>query len=67
MSIQPKTLTTAQRERIAELVGDDLTCIIERDEPHDTHVFVTLYTPDGRHSEEHVINADGRCCDGDCS
>jgi hypothetical protein len=57
MTIQPNT----------ELVDGDLTCSIQRDEPHDTHVFVTVYSADGQRSEEHVINADGRCCDGDCS
>ena len=44
---------------------------IERDDPHDAHIFVSLYrsgesaTP-GAFIGEHVIDADGTCCDGQC-
>ena len=66
MSTHDAPLSTAQQHRIAELAGHELTYTIERDEPHDTHVFVSLYAR-GRFTGEHIVDADGTCCDGDCS
>jgi hypothetical protein len=66
MSTEPQPLTIAQQQRLATLTQDWMTYSIDRDEPHDTHVFASLYA-NGRFVEEHVIDADGRCCDGDCS
>ena len=67
MSTHDTPLTTAQQHRIAELARDELTYTIERDEPHDTHVFVSLYDGRGQLVQEHIIDADGTCCDGDCA
>jgi hypothetical protein len=66
MSTDRQPLTTAQQERLATLTEDWMRYIIDRDEPHDTHVFASLYDERGQLVAEHVIDADGRCCDGDC-
>ena len=66
MSTDRQPLTTAQQER-ATLTQDWMTYSIDRDEPHDTHVFASLYDDRGQLVEEHIIDADGACCDGDCA
>lgn len=52
-------LTTAQEATICQLAGiegqEGVT--VERDEPHDEHVFATFYSQGGR--VERIIDADG--------
>lgn len=66
MSTDHQPLTTAQHNRLATLTQDGMTYSVDRDAEHDTHAFASLYS-DGRFAAEHVIDADGTCCDGDCS
>lgn len=61
-------LTVEQQDRIRALHAQNRATrtTVERDEDHDGHVFVSLYAPDGRFVAEHIIDADGTCCDGRC-
>jgi len=60
-------LTGPQTARLGVLRGrlSATTYTAERDEPHDEHLFISLYR-DGRFLSEHIIDADGTCCDGMC-
>lgn len=46
------------RQRLDEL-GPGAGYVADRDEPHDEHVFVCLYGPDGKFVEEIVLEGDG--------
>lgn len=60
-------LTGAQQDRITALLARHAATshTVETDEPHDTHVFVSFYAA-GRFLSEHIIDADGTCCDEQC-
>ncbi len=54
-------LTGAQREAIRRLMAEyGVDAVhVERDEPHDTHLFVTCHVPGASRHPERVIDADG--------
>ena len=66
MTTDPQPLTAAQKNRLATLTQHGMTYSVDRDADHDMHVFASLYR-NGRFAGEHVIDADGTCCDGECS
>jgi hypothetical protein len=57
-------ITAAQQAAITRLASElgATHHIIERDEPHDDHIFVTFFRKEGRsgeHVREAIIEADG--------
>lgn len=73
MSAQPVTSQQEDRIKIVMQRAGATSVTVERDDPHDSHVFVSFYGPADDHGSgrrflgEHVIDADGRCCDGICA
>ncbi len=54
-------LTPAQTDAIRRLVAElGATAVsVERDEPHDEHVFATFHQPGAARATELIIDADG--------
>jgi hypothetical protein len=61
-------LTGAQRTTIAALLADagpGATYIVDRDEDHDTHVFIAIFDNNGGRVLETIVEADGSHPDDD--